>query len=91
MSPADYIAELKTLGYEAGEAQPGVLFVRGHGVASYFPLSDPEGLDSMIDPGLHAERVEAFENPLPLPAEEETLEERVAVLESKMLAEETPA
>lgn len=88
MSGTDYAAELEKLGYQVGEALPGVLFVGGYGIESYFDLTDTETMDGMIDPALHAERIEALEDPpLPPAPSGPSLEERVAEIEATLAIE----
>jgi hypothetical protein len=89
MSQPDYKAELEQLGYFVGEAMPGTLFIEGWGMASYVLLDDTETLDSLLDPGAHAERVDAFENPPepPAPTQDPTiteLSERIEALEGEL-------
>ena len=91
MAAADYIGGLEALGYSVEETMPGTLFVEGFGCSSYFPLDDADTLDSMIDPTLHAERVDAYEHPSPPqtpPAP--SLDERVDAIEG-VLEMDSPA
>lgn len=54
--------DLRALGYEVGEAAPGVFAVRGFGAAIYVASDDQATIDSLADPALHAERIASLDS-----------------------------
>lgn len=59
----DFVAALESLGYTVttpGDALPNVIFYSGFGLASYCLLDDEATLESLVDPMLHQQRLEAF-------------------------------
>lgn len=67
------LAQLVTLGYTVSQATPsyedgdvvvpGTFRVEGYGMTTYVSEDDLDAIERLLDPELHAERVDVYENP----------------------------